>query len=488
MLSYLKLSKFFLYLTVFSLLVITSSTLFPFITGKYIFFRLAVELSLIFFLLAWEFQPGLNLKPRLVKAFNQPLVIIISLFVLAFVLSAVLAVDAKAAFWSNYERGDGGFQMIHYFIFFLLLVLLFEKEEDWRRLFIVSLIVAGLSILYGLAAALHWQGFLGTGICDRFQATLGNPSYVAIYMIFSLFYLLWLWLSAKKNWLRNLMFGSFLLVLLFIFLLTQTRGAFLGLGVGLFLGLIYLLIILPAGLTRRLTAAALVFLIFLGGLAFFFNKSNKSLALVPFCPSSSRLLELTVSGGSLETRFWTWGSAIQGFKERPILGWGPENFSLIFDKYFNTGHFKVGQPSETWFDRAHSVFFDYLAETGIIGLLAYLGIFAVFYLQFFKKTLVNVDKKLIYAAKNKKSVPISLNPEGVALRRPYGAGPYQSAWQRALLFSLPIIYLVQALVLFDILPVYLNLFLFFAFAIFLFNTLEQVNVRPSSNLSYSKLK
>jgi len=81
MLSYLKLSKFFLYLTVFSLLVITSSTLFPFITGKYIFFRLAVELSLIFFLLAWGFQPGLNLKPRLVKAFNQPLVIIISLFV-----------------------------------------------------------------------------------------------------------------------------------------------------------------------------------------------------------------------------------------------------------------------------------------------------------------------------------------------------------------------------------------------------------------------
>jgi len=485
---YLTLSKFFLYLSVFSLLVVTPSTLFPFITGKYIFFRVAVELSLIFFLLAWGFQPNLNLKARMVKVFSQPLVIAVSLFVLAFVLSAILAVDAKAAFWSNYERGDGGFQMIHYFIFFLLLVLLFEKEKDWHRLFIISLIVAGLSILYGLAAALRWPGFLGTGICDRFQATLGNPSYVAIYMIFSLFYLLWVWLSAKKNWQRNLMFGSSLLMLLFIFLLTQTRGAFLGLGIGIFLTLIYLLIILPVGLARRLTAVALVFFIFLSGVAFFFNKLNKPLALVPFCPSSSRLLELKISGGSLETRFWTWGSAIQGFKERPILGWGPENFSLIFDKYFNTGHFKVGQPSETWFDRAHSVIFDYLSETGIFGLLAYLAIFVVFYLQFFKKTLAHADKKLIYISRNQKATSFNFNSKEVNKKQLVQKCRFLSVWQRALLFSLPIIYFVQGLVLFDTLPVYLNLFLFFAFAIFLFNSSEQVMVRPSLNLSYSKLK
>jgi O-antigen ligase len=126
-----------------------------------------------------------------------------------------------------------------------------------------------------------------------------------------------------------------------------------------------------------------------------------------------------------QTRFWTWGSAWKGFLDRPIFGWGPENFTRVFDKYFDTRHYNPNQSTETWFDRAHSVVFDYLAETGIVGLAAYLGLITL---------LVITALSLPYA-------PLLV----------------------AFAVALPVAYFVQGLVLFDVLATYLNLFLVAAF-------------------------
>jgi tetratricopeptide (TPR) repeat protein len=72
--------------------------------------------------------------------------------------------------------------------------------------------------------------------------------------------------------------------------------------------------------------------------------------------------------------------AVQGFKERPVLGWGQENFNFVFNKYYNPGMY--GQ--EPWFDRAHNVFFDWLIAGGLLGLLVYLSLFgtAIWFLWF----------------------------------------------------------------------------------------------------------
>jgi tetratricopeptide (TPR) repeat protein len=70
-------------------------------------------------------------------------------------------------------------------------------------------------------------------------------------------------------------------------------------------------------------------------------------------------------------RFMVWGMAIDGFKERPILGWGQDNFNLVFNKYYDPK--MHGQ--EQWFDRAHNIFFDWLIAGGILGLLGYLSLF-----------------------------------------------------------------------------------------------------------------
>jgi hypothetical protein len=48
--------------------------------------------------------------------------------------------------------------------------------------------------------------------------------------------------------------------------------------------------------------------------------------------------------------------ALKGIAERPVLGWGQENFNYVFNKYYNPQMF--GQ--EEWFDRTHNVVLDWL--------------------------------------------------------------------------------------------------------------------------------
>jgi tetratricopeptide (TPR) repeat protein len=62
--------------------------------------------------------------------------------------------------------------------------------------------------------------------------------------------------------------------------------------------------------------------------------------------------------------------AWEGVKERPILGWGQENFSYVFNKYYDPALYGA----EPWYDRTHNIFLDWLIAGGVLGLVAYLSI------------------------------------------------------------------------------------------------------------------
>ena len=456
-----RIARWYMYVAVFAVIVVMDSIFFPFIGGKDWFFRFAVELGLIAFTLWWAFEAKDGEAEALVKStFKNPIVIAVSAFALAYLLAAIFANDAMAAFWSNYERGEGAFQLLHYYAFFLLLVTLFRKEEDWRNMFKASLAAAGLMIIYGIFGNYGASSFIGpyagntpptgfwqTLFVGRFQGSLGNPAYVDPYLIFSMFFAAYLWVvhSGKSisTALRNWGYGILIAIFFLFFILGQTRGAFIGLGAGIFIFLVYLAFSKNIPL-RKWSAIVLGILIVLGAVGF----AIRNIPAVENIPEG-RLLQLSFSDSTAQTRFWVWGEAWKGFLERPILGWGPENFTAVYDKFFNANFYVPGQNTETWFDRAHSVFFDYLSETGIIGLLAYLSMFVMFYVGFFKLRKRANDRDNTNAG---------------------------HIIERALVFSVPVAYLVQGMAIFDVLPMYIPLFLFLAFAAW-----YESNHRPIAN-------
>lgn len=70
-------------------------------------------------------------------------------------------------------------------------------------------------------------------------------------------------------------------------------------------------------------------------------------------------------------RYIVWDLTYGAISERPLSGWGPENYDRAFEANFRSDLYTTGGRIEGWFDRAHNVFLDTLATTGILGVLAY---------------------------------------------------------------------------------------------------------------------
>ncbi len=431
--------------------LVTPSTLFPFIVGKYVWLRTSVDLALIFFLLGLLFDKRGSIQIKdLCGLFKKPLVIAVTIFTIIFLLACLFGVDPGWSFWSNFERGEGGLQILHLYVFFFLLVALFKEERDWRWLF-VSALIGGLGMaFYGFLAGIK-SGAIGPPFNTpnyRFQGSIGNPAYVAAYAIFMLFYAGYILVSKYKNRLFSLggLACWFLLALfLAVFFAAATRGTFVGLiaAVLVFIGYIALRSrrwrkwFIGLGIALLLAVILLV--------------QFKDTAFIKSLPLS-RIFDISFSTKTFGDRAIMWETAIEGWKVRPIFGWGPENFLKIFDEHFNIKYFKPAEGFGAWFDRAHSVYFDYLAETGILGLLSFLSIWFVFYWQFFK-TGNQVNNQ------NDKNIrPILFQNDSLLIK--------------GFMLAVPVAYLVQGIVLFDVLPIYMNIFMFLAFAAYKFYSSE----------------
>ena len=436
--DYFKISKFFLYLIPLGIVIVSRSTLFPFIVGKYVWFRTLVDLALIFYLIGLLFnkQQLSVVSSQLSNVFKRPLVIAVSIFVFIFVLAGFFGIDPANSFWSNFERGEGGLQLIHFWLFFILLIALFREEKDWQKIFVFYLIGGLLMSFYGILAALGFDSFMGGKFSDegfRFSGSIGNPAYVAAFSIFMMFYAAYLIVSKYRQHLFSagslILFGT-IIFFSAVFFLAATRGAFLGL-VAAAIAFLGYFIFFKKELRKWLFPAIGIILIAISLMIYF-----KDTALIKSIPGS-RIFDISLSAETWQHRTYMWKIAVDGWKERPIFGWGPENFLNVFDKHFNVKYFTPLAGFGAWFDRAHSVYFDYLVETGILGLLSFFGIWVVFYRQ------------LIKSQKSKET------------------------FESALIFALPIAYLVQGIVLFDVLPIYLNVFMFLAFAVYKFNLKPQ---------------
>ena len=438
MFDYFKVSKFFLFIVPLAVVVISITTLFPFIVGRYVWFRISVDLALIFFLLG--FLTSRDTAPiisRLKEIFKRPLVIAVSIFATFFLLAGFFGVNPANSFWSNFERGEGGLQILHLWLFFSLISILFKEERDWRRLFGWAIIGGFLSAIYGILAGFNVTGFLGPRFGEdgfRFSGSIGNSSYFAILSLFLMFYSLYL-LRDKFNLgggvLKKLVWPSFLVLFFLVASISAaTRGAFLGLiaAVVVFLGYF---VYSHRAWRKWLVVVGTLFLILVGVMIKYQDST-----FIKSLPVVSRLSTVSLSTETFSTRTIMWSIAWEGFKIRPILGWGPENFLKVFDTHFDTRYFNPTAGFGAWFDRAHSVYFDYLVETGALGLISFIGIFITFFWQIIK-TIIKTPKENRTGGFN---------------------------FTIAFLLSLPVAYLIQGIVLFDVLSTYIQIFLFLAFA------------------------
>lgn len=362
-----KVTEGFIYLTLFSPLAVASSLFFPFITGKALFFRLAVTLAfgsaLILALIDRDYRPR-----------RSWLVWVLAGLLTVATLATIFGVSPMNSFWSNYERMEG---LVSYFYlagYFFALISIFNTEKLWRRLIQTSVGVSVLIGLYGVGQLLGWFAINQGGV--RVDATFGNAAYLAIYMVFNFGFLVWLWLGEdKKTTLLNAGYALVGLLQLMILYYTATRGAILGLVAGLLVGALAMTIF--GRRKSRMISGIMIAVVLLAGLGFWLVKDVEAIRQSPVL---GRFASISLSDTTTESRLTIWQMSYQGAVERPVLGYGPENFGMVFNKYYEPKLWR----SEPWFDRAHNVVMDWLVNTGFVGLVIYLAIFAVIKLAIWK--------------------------------------------------------------------------------------------------------
>jgi len=386
--------KSLLFLTALTPLIISRSTAFPYIFGKIVFFRGIVEivliLSLIYFFGNYK-KVSENIRSLFKDFFKNPLFIFTVLFIISLAISTIFAADSYRSFWGTIDRGEGLFGMLHYFVIFLLSLLVFTKK-DWLNFFKIYLVGGLILVFYAFLQYFKIYNFpLALNFIDpRPGSFVGNSAFLAAHLIFIIIFAAIVYFSNKEKQPKtNLVvhkfwhYFSLLMVVLSLatIFVTATRGAILGLGVG-FIFLLFYFSLKREGRLRQLSIGLLVFMVIFGG--FFWTTRHEP--LWQKIPGLNRLADTaltSISDPSTQTRIITWNLSWKAFLEKPLVGWGPDNYLVAYEKYYDPNYSLYG---ETWLDRAHNKIFDLLVMEGGLGLLVYLGVFAgAFYLLFRKK-------------------------------------------------------------------------------------------------------
>lgn len=348
------------------LILLPSSYIFPFIVPKIVWFRslVLIMLGIYILLLSCDWN---KYKIRL-----TPVNIVVGLFFVSFAVSTFVGVDWYRSFWDNHERMLGLFTVFHYVVYYFIAVSVVKGWEDWKWLLRLFL-GAGIIVMFiGLFQKINPELLLNRG-SDRVSATLGNSIYFSGYGLFLLFvgYLLSIKEKVKKTnpWFWYAVAGA-VLGLWGIFG-GGARGAFLGLLIGLGVLTISYIFTLKENKKLKQGLGGLMVLGFVVlGLLFSFRQTN----FVKNIPAVGRLVNTEIS--STNTRVMAWGIALDALREKPVFGWGPNNYYYAYNKYYRPEFLEHGW-GETWFDNAHSVIMNTLAVQGVVGIITYLGMFLV---------------------------------------------------------------------------------------------------------------
>jgi O-antigen ligase/Flp pilus assembly protein TadD len=304
---------------------------------------------------------------------------------LASFVAIVLAADIFGAnpfrsFWSNYERMEGFVGLIHLFGYFIVAGSVLSTEKLWTRFFHTITLTSVIMIFYGLLQLTGVEKINQSA--NRLDGTFGNAAYLAIYMLFSIAFTAFLLVRHKGSNFTKWVYGVIIFFQIMILYYTGTRGVILGFAVGVvFSSVLTLMLVKKNRLVRNFSLGIIGALI----LVVASLGAVRDAAFVKENPVLDRVASFSIKEALNNPRFMVWGMAVDGFKERPILGWGQENFNLVFNKYYDPKMYT----QEQWFDRAHNIFFDWLIAGGVLGLLGYLSLFLAAFVLIWKNEGLN---------------------------------------------------------------------------------------------------
>ena len=328
-----------------------------------LFYILTTVLILTYLCLIWR-DKGYLPKFNLVGWSFLGLVIVLA-------ITTITSVQPYLSFWGTFNRTDGLLMWFYYLIFFIIATSILNTRKAWWQVIGISVVGTTAVVIFGLGQFVHWPGFaLSPGTSDdwrRIGSTLDNPVFLGGYLALALPLILAWALSlvrVSRQWyyfgLTNVILGTFVLVL------TWSRGAWLAAIVGgLVFGITYLNFFKKAWATRVVIGLIIGLGLLLGGLGLSQSLPEQSWV-------HKAVDKYFLRSNSIVSRYQSWQIATKAIIERPLLGWGLENFNVVFDRNYQGSQERNVTFAEVHTDRPHNDYLGMAINGGVVALVAYI--------------------------------------------------------------------------------------------------------------------
>jgi O-antigen ligase len=293
------------------------------------------------------------------------------------VVSAFWGADPSTSFWSKATRTTGLFYLSHLALLYIVFVYIALERSLIRSVlqtFVVSASIFSIGYLIG-PDGFGW--IYGGKLWDGF--TFANSTFAAMYLYAAFMiamYLLFRTERSKRVWWQYAI-PVFLVINPSFINPGVWKGDLSGGIIGESFASTYALLF------------SLVYFLGVGVISKVLNNTQRKKVVwsvfgVGVIAIAAAVSSLITDGGLVERWYRTqssgarpivWALSKQSIAERPVLGWGPDNFELAYTNHYDTKVLEVQNGAEPWFDRAHNIVIDQTVDIGYLGVSVYLGLY-----------------------------------------------------------------------------------------------------------------
>lgn len=364
--------------------------------AKNIVFRTILSLLFFFFIYQILFQRyGSSFSEIAKDVFNRkskifwPIWLLVS-YLGIFFLATFFSLDFHYSFWGSPYRGMG-FLSFAFSIVFALFIFFISRKKDWQRFWDFSFVIGILICFMAIFQKFSLFSDYIVAYSWRPIASMGGAMFLALYLLLLVFLAFSFGIKVKGK--KKIFYFFSIFMFLFAILLTATRSVFLG----IFIGLLFFIFFFPN--IREKHKNKLLWLKILTGIILILGVLG-----INWLQTQPQVVESLRKSSILGTAFhrvWSnvgdfsidkitasrgsgWIVALRAVKDRPILGYGPENFSIAFDRHYDPTFVGIvkepdGGGSSGWWDRGHNFMIDTIISAGIPALIIYLLFFIVLF-------------------------------------------------------------------------------------------------------------
>jgi O-antigen ligase len=286
-------------------------------------------------------------------------------------IAGVAAKNPGFALWGTMMRGTG-LLTLYSTTLYTLIIASVSKRYDGYVYRLLGWVVGGGAVVV-LSVWMGDEGFnAAIGVLQKGSGggVTGNSTLAGSYLLFILGFTTFLLVSKqyiKKVWVWILSIGIMCSpIFLNIYgllsgksVLGSARGAFLGIIIAATVSVFVYWSLSLKKSVRILGVGGIV-----AGIAVFVVAWAQ--LMTPGTSIHQKFIE-SASG----TRFAFWHISQQVLHERPLIGYGPENFSIAQARYFDPKFLSKDLAFEAWTDHPHNVYFDNGVAAGYPGIVLY---------------------------------------------------------------------------------------------------------------------